>query len=1235
MKILSLRFKNLNSLKGEWKIDFQDQAFQDNALFVITGQTGAGKSTILDAICLALYQQTPRLDKLTQSKNELMTRGTGDCLAEVEFAVKNKAYRVYWSQKRARNNADGNLQAPLCELSEIAGQVLATKSSEVLKQVTELTGLDFSRFTKSMLLAQGGFAAFLNASSGERAELLEELTGTEIYCEIAQYVYQQNKQIQAELTVLTEQAKVLSILDETEEEALVEEVKQLEIQQKSFTKQAQTLDKAVSWLQENAKYDKTIAEQKSKIESLEQKKTAFKSQETSLVNAEKAEKLRPIYESWQYALQLHNKVKVQLSNIIEKEKANRVAIESLQKQQLQQDNNVSLQQQETTQVIDEINKVLVPLDIAIRDKTTQKNSLREELASKQKQVDVSQSELTLMQQKSEGYQAQLKESQALLQEQDYVPALSDALSSVTLQLTQLDETKAKALNVSQSLSEAEQKKQLFLSSTEQVNQELQVLLTSMSPLQAKLKQLTDEINSANKVLPEGSLDGANQQLTLLQSELKEIHSGLPISEKLDFIEAELFKKQGELTRLDSSINDDQTQLHNLKEQGKQLVVDVTNTEKLLEQEQIIQSLAELQLKVQEDRPCPLCGSLSHPALVNYQKIDVPEHQLRLQQLQKALDKARSAYSELNGQLKSKVEQFRELQASQQSLLTDKKEKQQLWLNHGYLKNRSYEATSSAELIQLSEEVESKRNLIQQQVEILRALQQDHAGLEKQLQSVSEQQHQLSLKQQQNSYEEKRLVEKIASLQEELAEAKQKVEILHSRVTDALPEQIIHHQELSKLLFDAPQQWVKQATEQVEQYKTQLQYEQKITAELTELTQQVQLQDQALQQQKQVLAEVNDKAKTLMEEIEQLQLTRTQQFGEQSEQQLRDHSNAKLATSQAQLEKINKALQTELDVAQAVKGEILQITASEQRYLTESETKSAQFEQALIDSAFVDQAAFLKARLAPEEMQSLLSQRQQLQDDLLKENTRLETLLNQQTELKAIKLTDKSLQQVEDEIVALQQQIQAHQTTYATKFGLLQSNQANKLKQQGIVKQQQLKQQTAEQWEMLNKLIGSADGAKFRTFAQGVTLDNLVYLANKEMANLHQRYQLQRNIKQPLALQVIDLWQANAVRDVKTLSGGESFLVSLGLALALSNLVSHKTQIESLFLDEGFGTLDANTLEVALEALERLNASGKLIGIISHVDALKERINHQIHVTKGASAGFSQLSSEYQFKKESK
>ncbi|MBX9753529.1 MAG: AAA family ATPase, partial [Pseudomonadaceae bacterium] len=308
MKILSLRLKNLNSLKGEWKIDFTAEPFKDNGLFAITGPTGAGKTTLLDAICLALYHRTPRMSTLSASCNELLTRHTSDCLAEVEFAVKDQHYRAFWSQRRARDKSDGALQAPKVELVQIdqatgVGQILTDKLNEKLKLTESLTGLDFERFTKSMLLAQGGFAAFLEANANQRAELLEELTGTDIYGQISQRVFEQTREVKAALDQLRARADGVELLTDEQRSELQAEAQKLLVDEAELLRQQQQLQLQRQWCEDLAKAQnqQQIAQHHEQQALLEL--ADAQPQLEQLAASEPASKLQPVYAARQQAQQ--------------------------------------------------------------------------------------------------------------------------------------------------------------------------------------------------------------------------------------------------------------------------------------------------------------------------------------------------------------------------------------------------------------------------------------------------------------------------------------------------------------------------------------------------------------------------------------------------------------------------------------------------------------------------------------------------------------------------------------------------------------------------------------------------------------------------------------------------------------------------------------------------------------------------------------------------------------------
>ena len=297
MRIEKVTFKNLNSLAGTWSIDFTNERYREDGIFAITGPTGAGKSTVLDAICLALYGQTPRLTTISKSTNEIMTRQTGDCFAEVVFSTGKGRYRSHWSQRRARNNPDGALQQAKQELVNLTTQEIVNLKKGIAEKINELTGLDFKRFTRSMLLAQGDFAAFLKASSDDRAAILEKITGMEIYSEISEKVYRRMDEESKALKTLENQLGGIEVLPdevrkdkETQREMLTQKESELKKIQ-TATREALTWKKTVKGLEEAAQ---ALAE---KDKALQNEKEAFEAQAQKLEAALKAQKVDPSYET--------------------------------------------------------------------------------------------------------------------------------------------------------------------------------------------------------------------------------------------------------------------------------------------------------------------------------------------------------------------------------------------------------------------------------------------------------------------------------------------------------------------------------------------------------------------------------------------------------------------------------------------------------------------------------------------------------------------------------------------------------------------------------------------------------------------------------------------------------------------------------------------------------------------------------------------------------------------------
>lgn len=315
MKILAIRGRNIASIEGDFELDFQREPLASAGLFAITGPTGAGKSTLLDVLCLALYGKTPRLEKAkeinvaitevgkTLSPHDarfLLRRGCAEGYAEVDFlALSGEPYRARWAVRRARDRADGALQEAEVRLYNLkSGREEGGKRMELWSRIAQLVGLSFAQFTRSVLLAQGDFATFLKATQGEKAEILEKLTGTEIFGRISSALFQKNKEAAERYRQYEIQTEGQNPMPLEERERLQAEYDALLPDVEQCKRQDEALRQALQWLQ---RCDELLVAEKDALQGLEQAKArmaAFEEAHPHLPQVETAWQIRTGYADY-------------------------------------------------------------------------------------------------------------------------------------------------------------------------------------------------------------------------------------------------------------------------------------------------------------------------------------------------------------------------------------------------------------------------------------------------------------------------------------------------------------------------------------------------------------------------------------------------------------------------------------------------------------------------------------------------------------------------------------------------------------------------------------------------------------------------------------------------------------------------------------------------------------------------------------------------------------------------
>ncbi len=1209
MKILQIRFQNLNSLAGEWAIDFTHPDYAANGIFAITGPTGSGKTTLLDAICLALYGRTPRLDRITETANEIMSRHTGFCFSEAVFETKIGRFRCHWSQRRARQQPNGKLQAPRHEIvDDRTDQVLESKLKEVARMVAEATGMDFNQFTRSVLLAQGGFTAFLQASSDERAPILEQITGTEIYSRLSQKVHQRKAEEQHKLALLEAETSAVTLLTAEEEETIKTDLSGGKKSSEEILEHLRAGQISLSWLANLQNLKSDIAALERETENIAQELRQAEPERLRLERAQKVQALDGNYRQLCRQRILQEKESAEM----EKSRLEQAAVGLQQKEMLiKREGAKTLFLSADTDYQQELTlcKEVRELDIKLREAGTQaKTVLREQKAAekelhtharRQQQLQTLIAKKNTELEKTREYlllhvkDAGLTEDLAGLQELvKTVTGQAEKTKDLGKEMDQAQEAVRKAADLALQATEIHKKNCQAQANADSrytmQQQEVTGLLAGRDPahLREDLEKMTERRHALEKI------DQLTRQLTGLEAEL----------------EANTRHQRETAVRLEE---------RNLLRQS--LTEKIALQKQMVEKQEQIVLLANRIRSYDEERahlangsPCPLCGATIHPfvttSLVRPYEAEPVLHREREVLLQLQIRDA-----DLLADIATADEKLKQAKITQ--------EKGQSLLKHA--KEEYVNLTSVLSFLPGDIETELGRIDIQRQQcknflrDIDRRIQlmdaaRNEAQQAKDLSTHSLQEAQKAIHAEAFGAEHcKRLKEKARADAEEL-----QMTIDHT-VARMAPYSI------NDLTVDSCSRIISGLIDRQQKWRLQKEQDQHILADLQTLQIDLERETALVQKQTTEIGRIGVLIGIGQDQFSALQKSRSERYGDKDPDRQEKRATDRRTEAEKNLAKATQDLHL-LENNQAVLDErISTLALSLAGRAEELSREERDFLLSISGNGFTGESDFNAARLTDEH----IIETGAVLEKLTRKETEIKTLLQSRQETQRQEtqkqLTDLSVTDLTRQIEEKTEALQALQQQIGMLQGRLRDNDEQRNKQHS--RQEGLEKQRREcrRWQRLHELIGSSDGKKFRNFAQGVTFEMMVNHANRSLRKMTDRYILIRDVTQPLELNVIDNYQAGEIRSTKNLSGGESFIVSLALALGLAGMASKNVQVDSLFLDEGFGTLDEDALETALETLAGLQQDGKIIGIISHVPAMQERIATRILVTPGP-AGRSRL-----------